>query len=51
MAFSPWYKEMAVYQIWPRSYTNGNGHANGERRGVLTTPQSMQPQSRPQEGK
>ena len=25
MAFSPWYKEMAVYQIWPRSFCDGNG--------------------------
>ena len=20
-----WYKEMAVYQIWPRSFCDGNG--------------------------
>ena len=35
MAFSPWYKEMAVYQIWPRSFCDGNGDGIGDLWGVL----------------
>ena len=29
MARKEWYKEMAVYQIWPRSFCDGNGDGNG----------------------
>ena len=36
MAFSPWYKEMAVYQIWPRSFCDGNGDGIGDLWGVLS---------------
>ena len=36
MAFSPWYKEMSVYQIWPRSFCDGNGDGIGDLWGVLT---------------
>ena len=25
-----WYKEMAVYQIWPRSFCDGNGDGIGD---------------------
>jgi len=35
MAYSPWYKEMAVYQIWPRSFCDGNGDGIGDLWGVL----------------
>ena len=35
MAFSPWYKEMTVYQIWPRSFCDGNGDGIGDLWGVL----------------
>ena len=30
-----WYKEMAVYQIWPRSFYDGNGDGIGDLEGVL----------------
>lgn len=30
-----WYKEMAVYQIWPRSFCDGNGDGIGDLWGVL----------------
>ena len=30
-----WYKEMAVYQIWPRSFKDGNGDGIGDLYGVL----------------
>lgn len=30
-----WYKEMAVYQIWPRSFKDGNGDGIGDLKGVL----------------
>lgn len=30
-----WYKEMAVYQIWPRSFCDGNGDGVGDLWGVL----------------
>ena len=30
-----WYKEMAVYQIWPRSFCDGNGDGIGDLEGVL----------------
>ena len=36
MAFTPWYKEMAVYQIWPRSFCDGNGDGIGDLWGVLS---------------
>ena len=29
-----WYKEMTVYQIWPRSFKDGNGDGIGDLRGV-----------------
>lgn len=29
-----WYKEMAVYQIWPRSFKDGNGDGIGDIKGV-----------------
>jgi Glycosidases len=31
-----WYKEMAVYQIWPRSFKDGNGDGIGDLKGVLS---------------
>ena len=31
-----WYKEMAVYQIWPRSFCDGNGDGIGDLTGVLS---------------
>lgn len=30
-----WYKEMSVYQIWPRSFKDGNGDGIGDLYGVL----------------
>ena len=30
-----WYKEAAVYQIWPRSFKDGNGDGIGDLWGVL----------------
>ena len=35
MAKSDWYKQMAVYQIWPRSFCDGNGDGIGDLWGVL----------------
>ena len=35
MAYTQWYKEMAVYQIWPRSFCDGNGDGIGDLWGVL----------------
>ena len=35
MAFTPWYKDMAVYHIWPRSFCDGNGDGIGDLWGVL----------------
>ena len=35
MAKSEWYKEMSVYQIWPRSFCDGNGDGIGDLWGVL----------------
>ena len=35
MAKSHWYKEMAVYQIWTRSFCDGNGDGIGDLYGVL----------------
>lgn len=31
-----WYKELAVYQIWPRSFCDGNGDGIGDLQGVLS---------------
>ena len=31
-----WYKEMAVYQIWPRSFCDGNGDGVGDLKGILS---------------
>jgi oligo-1,6-glucosidase len=36
MAFTQWYKEMAIYQIWPRSFCDGNGDGIGDLWGVLS---------------
>ena len=36
MARTQWYKEMAVYQIWPRSFCDGNGDGIGDLWGVLS---------------
>ena len=35
MAKSDWYKNMSVYQIWPRSFCDGNGDGVGDLWGVL----------------
>ena len=35
MARTQWYKEMAVYQIWTRSFCDGNGDGIGDLYGVL----------------
>ena len=35
MAKSEWYKNMSVYQIWPRSFCDGNGDGIGDLWGVL----------------
>ena len=35
MADKRWYKEMSVYQIWPRSFCDGNGDGIGDLWGVL----------------
>ena len=31
-----WYKEMSVYQIWPRSFCDGNGDGIGDLKGVIS---------------
>ncbi|MGN0487576.1 MAG: alpha-glucosidase [Acutalibacteraceae bacterium] len=31
-----WYKEMAVYQIWPRSFCDGNGDGIGDLKGIIS---------------
>jgi oligo-1,6-glucosidase len=31
-----WFHEMAVYQIWPRSFKDGNGDGIGDLKGVLS---------------
>ncbi len=36
MSKNEWYKEMAVYQIWPRSFCDGNGDGIGDLWGVLS---------------
>ncbi len=36
MAKTQWYKDMAVYQIWPRSFCDGNGDGIGDLWGVLS---------------
>ena len=36
MAKKQWYKEMAVYQIWTRSFCDGNGDGIGDLWGVLS---------------
>ena len=30
-----WYKDMVFYQIWPRSFKDGNGDGMGDLWGVL----------------
>ena len=36
MASKQWHKEMAVYQIWTRSFCDGNGDGIGDLWGVLS---------------
>ena len=36
MAVKGWYKQMAVYQIWTRSFCDGNGDGIGDLWGVLS---------------
>ena len=36
MAFTPWYKEMSVYHIWPRSFCDGNGDGIGDIPGLIS---------------
>ena len=36
MAYKKWYREMSVYQIWPRSFCDGNGDGIGDLWGVLS---------------
>ena len=31
-----WYKEMSVYQIWPRSFCDGNGDGIGDIKGIIS---------------
>lgn len=31
-----WYKEMVVYQIWPRSFCDGNGDGIGDIKGIVS---------------
>ena len=31
-----WYKEMVVYQIWPRSFCDGNGDGIGDIKGIMS---------------
>lgn len=31
-----WFKELSVYQIWPRSFCDGNGDGIGDLKGVLS---------------
>ena len=31
-----WYKDMVFYQIWPRSFCDGNGDGIGDLQGVLS---------------
>jgi oligo-1,6-glucosidase len=31
-----WYKEISVYQIWPRSFCDGNGDGIGDLEGILS---------------
>ena len=30
-----WFRELSVYQIWPRSFCDGNGDGIGDLKGVL----------------
>ena len=30
-----WFRELSVYQIWPRSFRDGNGDGVGDLKGVL----------------
>lgn len=36
MAKNRWYKDMVFYQIWPRSFCDGNGDGVGDLQGVLS---------------
>ena len=35
MARTPWYKDTVFYQVWPRSFKDGNGDGMGDLWGVL----------------
>ena len=35
MRHTRWFKDMVFYQIWPRSFRDGNGDGIGDLRGVL----------------
>ena len=35
MEHTKWYKDMVFYQIWPRSFRDGNGDGMGDLWGVL----------------
>ena len=35
MEHKQWYKDIAVYQIWPRSFCDGNGDGIGDLTGVI----------------
>ena len=36
MAKNDWYREMTVYQIWTRSFCDGNGDGIGDLYGVIS---------------
>ncbi len=33
-----WYKDAVVYQIYPRSFCDGNGDGIGDIRGIISKP-------------
>ena len=37
MEHTRWYKDMVFYQIWPRSFKDGNGDGMGDLLGVFGT--------------
>ncbi len=36
MAKNQWYKEISVYQVWPRSFCDGNGDGIGDIQGIIS---------------
>ena len=46
VAKTQWYKEMTVYQIWIRSFCDGNGDGIGDLYGVLQKLDYQEPGSR-----